>query len=332
MFSRLPPPSSCASGEKEWRRVLQKCSARHVPTGFHQIYSPGLDAASASLVAERDDRRRRDPNDPEIARLNLRITASISAASRTRWVETVLKADRRVNPQRYWRFLRNLDPSRTVTNPNQPITFNNKVYTKKASIANGFCKQFTFVKKEKRDKDKSKTFKDIKINFPLDRSYCPFSESDTIDAIKANKNSPAAGPNGLTILHLKRLGPNGVRYLTHLFNLSLQAADIPAIWKCANVVAIPKPGKPADQATSFRPISLLCPEVKVLERLQLPILARSLVPSSDQHGFRHQRSTVTALLPLVTKIARGFNEPKPATRTGLLSTNGKSCRRQPFCI
>ena len=30
--------------------------------------------------------------------------------------------------------------------------------------------------------------RDIKINFPLDRSYSPFSESDVIDAIKANKN------------------------------------------------------------------------------------------------------------------------------------------------
>ncbi len=59
------------------------------------------------------------------------------------------------------------------------------------------------------------------------------------------------------------------------------------------------------------------------ERLELPILAASLLPSQSQHGFRSQRRTVTALLQLVTKIARGFNEPKPATLTWLLSLDLK---------
>ena len=36
---------------------------------------------------------------------------------------------------------------------------------------------------------------------------------------------------------------------------------------------VPKPGKPADLGTSYRPISLLCPTVKVLERLLQPKLA-----------------------------------------------------------
>ena len=120
-------------------------------------------------------------------------------------------------------------------------------------------------------------------------------------------------------MHLKHLGPNGLRFLTRLFNLSVQNADIPAIWRSATIIPVPKPGKAADQGVSYRPISLLCPEVKVLERLQLPALVSSLVPNSSQHGFRANHSTVTALLPLATAIARGFNAPKPAERTGLLS-------------
>ena len=35
----------------------------------------------------------------------------------------------------------------------------------------------------------------------------------------------------------------------------------------------------------------------------------------SQHGFSHGRSTVTALLPLATKVAVGFNQPKPPSRT-----------------
>ena len=110
----------------------------------------------------------------------------------------------------------------------------------------------------------------------------------------------------------------GIRYLTHLCNLSVQGADIPAIWKSAHVIPILKPGKPANQAGSYRPISLLCPEVKILERLNLPVLKASLTPADSQHGFRSQRSTVSALLPLSNQVASGFNEKKPAKRTGLL--------------
>ena len=37
--------------------------------------------------------------------------------------------------------------------------------------------------------------------------------------------------------------------------------------------------------------------------------------ATSQHGFRSGRSTTTALLPLTTQIARGFNQRKPPSRT-----------------
>ena len=91
------------------------------------------------------------------------------------------------------------------------------------------------------------------------------------------------------------------------------------IWRSANVIPVPKPGKPANDSNGYRPISLLAPAAKILEGLTLPDFSRSLIPNNSQHGFRPGRSTVTALLPLATKIATGFNARKPAKRTGLLS-------------
>ena len=117
---------------------------------------------------------------------------------------------------------------------------------------------------------------------------------------------------------MKHLGPLGIRFLTHLFNLSVRKADLPAIWKSAHVIPILKPDKAADLAGSYRPVSLLCPEIKVLERLLLPKLSASLAPASSQHGFRKNHTTVSALLPVATRIAEGFNAPKPTVRTGLL--------------
>ena len=299
-----------------WRRVVQRSSAHHVPSGFHRVYAPGLDAASASLLRERDSLRRLDPN-PEILGLNTQISASIASSARQRWMETVQRADRRVNPSHYWRLLKSLTGKRVSALPNQPIKFKDKTLTKSSSIANHFCKQYSNVKEFKQDKESRRIYKNLKICNTLDRDCTPFSESDTIEAIKSSKSSPAAGPNDLTMLHLKHIGPLGVRYLTHLFNLSMRAADIPAIWKSANIPLL-KPGKSPDLGPSYRPISLLCPEINVLERLNLPVLSASLASSPSQHGFKARHSTVTALLPLTSNVVRGFNERKPAVRTGLL--------------
>ena len=318
-FSTLPLPTSCSEGEKVWRRVLTEASSRAIPAGYRKNVLPGLDIDSARLVQERDELRRRNPNDPSILDLNQRISAATAAAARQRWMEAVGKADKRSNSRHYWGFMAGLSGKRVRQAQNQPINFHNKTFTKRQSIANEFNKQYVNAMPFKKSKQSRKIFRKTKQNNQLDRTAVFFSPPQVIDAIRATKNSTAVGPNGLTALHLKHLGRNGIGFLTRLFNLSLQSADIPAIWKASIVVPVPKPGKPLDQGSSYRPISLLSPEVKVLERLLLPELAQSLTPNQTQHGFRARHSTVTALMPLVTTVARNFNEPKPASRTGLLS-------------
>ena len=66
---------------------------------------------------------------------------------------------------------------------------------------------------------------------------------------------------------------------------------------------------------SNRPISLLCPTAKVLESLLLPTINKYLLPAQDQHGFRREHSTTSALLQLTTDITVGFNQRKLPGRT-----------------
>ena len=89
----------------------------------------------------------------------------------------------------------------------------------------------------------------------------------------------------------------------------------PAIWKSSLIIPIPKPGKDTSQGTSYRPISLLCPAAKVMESLLLPTVNKYLHPAQDQHGFRREHSTTSALLQLTTYIAGGFNQRTPPDRT-----------------
>ena len=52
-----------------------------------------------------------------------------------------------------------------------------------------------------------------------------------------------------------------------------------------------------------------------METLILPTINKYFQPAPDQHGFRQEHSTTSALSQLTTDIAMGFNQRKPPDRT-----------------
>ena len=106
-----------------------------------------------------------------------------------------------------------------------------------------------------------------------------------------------------------------IEYLTALFNDSVTSCRMPEIWKSSIVIHIPKPGKDSSLGTSYRPISLLCPAVKIMEGLMLTTVNTHLLPAFDKHGFRPGHSTTSALLQLTSDVATGFNQRKTSHRT-----------------
>ena len=98
----------------------------------------------------------------------------------------------------------------------------------------------------------------------------------------------------------------------------MQQSIIPSIWKSSIIIPLPKPGKDPGESKSYRPVSLLCPAIKILERLILPTLTETLPIPDFQHGFRKKHSTVTALHDFNQAIAKGFNKKLPPDRTILL--------------
>ena len=70
------------------------------------------------------------------------------------------------------------------------------------------------------------------------------------------------------------------------------------------MIAIRKPGKPLDDPTSYRPISLLCCCYELLESLLLTRLApifEGVIPP-EQAGFRKKRNTCDQVLALTSYI------------------------------
>jgi hypothetical protein len=82
--------------------------------------------------------------------------------------------------------------------------------------------------------------------------------------------SLVVGPDGIPTLVYKLFSEFLAVPLTILFNKSIKQGKVPSVWKCANVVPIPK------TKDEFRPISLLCFPMKLLEKL---ILTKWLTPS-----------------------------------------------------
>ena len=321
LVSLLPPPTSCAKDEKKLREAISTAAKHHISAGFRKDHVPGKSRQIADLEKRHDELRERDPNDPELDDLATEIRVARNTTSREKWRDFIESLGRRTNPKHFWQVLKNLSGKRTTTPPNQPISFKGRIFTKHRAIAKRFNIQYTNIRTHSSSKTSRLIQHKIHEAHKLNPNFRPFTPADTVEAIKSAKNSTALGPDGFSTLHLKHLGPLAINYLTELFNLSVANADLPAIWKQALVIPVLKPKKPASEGPSYRPISLLCPASKILEKLIHPYLQSSFPMDDSQHGFRPRRSTTSALLPLTTAIADGFNEAKPPKRTVLVAVD-----------
>ncbi|BES87875.1 Retrotransposon protein [Nesidiocoris tenuis] len=147
------------------------------------------------------------------------------------------------------------------------------------------------------------------ITEPLDLSPLRdfFTPSQVRNAIKRTsaKKSPGSDRIGQPLLnHLSR---KTITLLTQIYNAMLRTTHFPHKWKHAEII-IPKPLKPTNNPSSYRPISLLSIFSKLFERLLLPKLLPYLIPAipNFQFGFRHHHSCEQQLHRLTEEILESF--------------------------
>ena len=136
-----------------------------------------------------------------------------------------------------------------------------------------------------------------------------FTTEDVEAAIKELKNNSAPGPDGVPAVLLKNCSQALAGPLTSMWKRSFREGVVPAFYKMSLVSPLHKKG---DKITpgNYRPVSLTSHIVKVFERVLKKILVRFLetnsLISSNQHGFRSGRSTLTQLLAHVDDILTGW--------------------------
>ena len=154
---------------------------------------------------------------------------------------------------------------------------------------------------------------------PIDDTQPPwsltkFTEEEVLKVIKDIEINKSSGIEHLNNRVLKSILKVLTSQLTFIFNSSIESHSYPNSWKNAVVIPIPKKGD-LTSVSNFRPISLLPQPGKLLEklvhnRLNTYIESCNLL-STNQHGFRKNRSTLDAVFQLTNQINCNMDKKIP---------------------
>lgn len=138
--------------------------------------------------------------------------------------------------------------------------------------------------------------------------------NEIVNIIRNLKNPKTPGLDDVNNILIKNLPPKGIEYLKFIINSCLKLGHFPKVWKHAKVIPIPKPGKPANEVSSYRPISLLSSVSKIFERILLNrincFLEDNNIIPDEQCGFRTGRSTSHQLIKVIKTAKKNFKRKK----------------------
>ena len=113
---------------------------------------------------------------------------------------------------------------------------------------------------------------------------------------------------------LKNLGKQGKQVVLELINITWRKGVLPSTWKIATIVPILKKGKPPEETSSYRPISLTSCLGKVVEKMINQRLywwlENNKLLNVHQAGFRSGHRTEDQLFTLTQKVIDGFHQKK----------------------
>ena len=125
--------------------------------------------------------------------------------------------------------------------------------------------------------------------------------------LKSLKNSKSTGVDELDSYSIKIAADIIAKPLHHIITLSLMQNKFPKSWKYTKLIPLHKKQSKLERK-NYRPVALLSPLSKILEKvvyLQLySYLSSNKIFHPNLHGFRHHRSTQTALLQMYDRWVR----------------------------
>ena len=258
-INRISPRSE--NYQRFCKLVITKAK-QYIPRGVRKSYIPCWTNESEALFT-----KYKESGDPDTGKKLL------TSLKEGRWSEEMAALDFTHSSRRAWNLLRKLGGA-THSKRQRPKVTANEVEHR--LILNGSVK-----KDRKQAKHILKQQREALSDCPVTSNLSQvFTTDEIINALKATKAGKAAGPDGIFSDMLKNIGPAAFRGCRLSTMMWWQQQRFQKIWRSANVIAIRKPGKPIDEPTSYRPISLLCCCYKLLECFLLTIFESVIPPDS----------------------------------------------------
>jgi hypothetical protein len=143
---------------------------------------------------------------------------------------------------------------------------------------------------------------------------CPVTPKEVSQEIKQISLKKSPGYDLITGEILKHLPRKAVVMITMLINAAFRLKHVPSCWKVAEVIMLPKAGKPPNEVKSYRPISLLPLISKLFEKLLLkrlkPIIEEKKLIPDHQFGFRQMHSTIDQVHRISDVIEQALEDKK----------------------
>ncbi|CAB0036598.1 unnamed protein product, partial [Trichogramma brassicae] len=127
-------------------------------------------------------------------------------------------------------------------------------------------------------------------------------------ACRRIREHAAPGPDGVPNSALRSAIAARPDIFLRVYSACLRSGVFPTCWKRQRLVLLPKPGKPPDEPSSYRPLCMLDTAGKILERIirdRLEVFTERPGGLSDlQYGFRRERSTINAIESVIATARR----------------------------
>lgn len=276
-------------------KAVLAAAKRHIPRGVRKEYIPGWNDTCEKLYKDFQENGEIDVADELINNL--------SEARRKKWTDTVETMDFKHSSRKAWSLLTKLGRAPHIPQP-KPDVSPDQVVKRIAGLSKVKPKK-EFKRVLKKELSYMKRH-----NVGTSDISVPFTEEELLSALNITKNRKAPGFDGIHSEFLKHCGKNTRKWLLRFFSNILLTGKLPPAFKRTKILAILKPGKPADRPDSYRPIALLSACYKLLERLIYnrisPLILQSL--PVEQAGFRPNRSCEDQVLALTTHIEAGFEK------------------------
>ncbi len=121
----------------------------------------------------------------------------------------------------------------------------------------------------------------------------PVTVTEIDNAISSLQSGKSPGADGFCVQFYKKMKSKINKLLQRVFNKSFEEGELPKSMYLAHIIVIPKKGKDPEQCASYRPISLLGVDVKILSKIVANRLERVVtdIVNVDQTGFIKGRTS-----------------------------------------